>query len=118
MFKDIVGFCGDILQAGSQSAGTVLITWISLNHSLMSLSDLPKAEEGAHAVILGLLSSVSQFWSVEDLTRLVKLSLDSRSTSIALRKALPKKISSKQILPALLNVWANLLGDQTVGILF
>ncbi|KAF8515684.1 armadillo-type protein [Hysterangium stoloniferum] len=90
MFRDVVQFCRDVLSS-SQVA----------KHGAFS-----EVEEDAQAVLLGLLSSICQFWTVDELVKLGELSLDSRPSFLRMRKTMAKRVPAKQLLPALCRLWS------------
>ena len=68
----------------------------------------PQIEQNAQAVLVALLSSISQFWSIDELVRLGELSLGTRPVFLTLRKTVGKRVPAKQLLPALFRVWSEL----------
>ncbi|KAF8525719.1 armadillo-type protein [Gautieria morchelliformis] len=96
-FHDLVGFCSNVLR-DSQSDPD---------------GDGFRFEQPSQAVLVALLSSISQFWSIDELVRLGELSLQTRPIFLSLRKTMAKRVPAKQLLPALLRIWAELSASQS-----
>lgn len=56
--------------------------------------------------LINILSSIPQFWTVDDLVGLVVLVLEFPADTLELRKTLTKRVPSQQLLSALLRVWS------------
>ena len=87
----------------------ILIGGLTPNfHPWQSVGESARSKEDAQAILVTLLSSLSRFWGVGELVRLVRFSLGTCPTSLTLRKALAKRIPAKQLLPAMFRVWSEL----------
>jgi hypothetical protein len=83
--------------------------------------DGPRIEQNAQAVLVALLSSISQFWSIDELARLGELSLGARPVFLDLRRTVAKRIPAKQLLPALFRVWSEMataLATDAVSVIY
>ncbi|KAF8578875.1 ARM repeat-containing protein [Ramaria rubella] len=67
-----------------------------------------RMEQDAQAVLVTLLSTISQFWGIDDLVQLSELSLSTQPALLNIRKTLAKKIPAKQALPALFRLWSEM----------
>ncbi|GJJ09338.1 hypothetical protein Clacol_003560 [Clathrus columnatus] len=102
-FRDVVKFCSDLLRDAPK------ITDEKEKHSLI---------HDAQANLINLLTAIPQFWTIDDLKKLILLMLESSADTLTLRKIMVKRVSSKQVLTALLRVWSSSIPNPSKEIFF
>lgn len=95
------------------SATNITLRFARSDHRYLTDGD-SRIELNAQAVLVALLTSISQFWSVDELVRLCELSLENRPVFLSLRKTMAKRVHAKQLLPALLRIWSELVATPSV----